>query len=183
MALVDPTTVYAWNLPNDGSDDGAWGAALREIFGQDTTSGTAPNGGLDFVINAISVIANAALSRAGGSMTGEIDVLTERFVSVDLGSTMSGTITMDLDLANLFYGTATGTITFAFSNVPAATDGVFITLEITDGGSQTLNFPSSVEWPGGSPPTFTTSGVDVVTMYTRDGGTIWRAALAMADSS
>ncbi len=182
MTVNDPTTNYGFDIPNDGSDDGAWGAALREIFGQDDTSATAPNSGIDEILGDISTVADAALPVAGGSMTGEIDVLTERFVANDLGSTMSGTVTMDLDVANMFYGIATGTVTFAFSNVPASPDAVFITMEINR-GSQTINWPASVNWPNGTTPTLTANAVDVVTMYTRDGGTTWRAARAMEDSS
>lgn len=89
---------------------------------------------------------------------------------------------MDLDVANFFYGTVTGTTTFAFSNVPSSI-AVFVILEITNGGSQTVNWPASVAWPGGSAPTLTTSGVDVISLYTRDGGTTWRAAFINEDSS
>lgn len=180
MAVSDPTTNFGWLLPNDGGDDGAWGAQLREIHGA-AIGDAIP--GIDAILFRAETTADAALARAGGSMSGEIDVLTERFVTVDLGSTMSGTITMDLDASNSFHGTVTGSVTFAFSNVPASPDWVYLTLEITNGGSQSVSFPSSVDWPGGTPPTLTVSGVDVITMYTRDGGTTWRAALAMANSS
>jgi hypothetical protein len=175
MAVQDPSTNYSWNLPNDLADDGAWGAMLRTIIGDDST-------GIDAIIKGVSDVANAALPRSGGSMTGEIDVLTERFFGGNLGN-MTGTVTMDLDAADCFFGTATGTITFAFSNVPASGDFVFVTLEITNGGSQTINWPASVTWPGGSPPDLTTSGVDTITLYTRNGGTTWRAAVAMLDLS
>jgi hypothetical protein len=60
---------------------------------------------------------------------------------------------------------------------------VFIVLELTDGGSETLTWPASVEWPGGTQPTLTVGGVDLLTFYTRDGGTTWRGALAMRDLS
>ncbi len=173
MATQDPTVNYSWNLPTVGGDAGAWGAALNVIFGDDST-------GIDAIVKAVSVIADAALSRAGGTMTGEILTLTQAFTAGSLGS-MSGTVTMDLDAANAFFGTATGTLTFAFSNVP--TGFVFLILEITNGGSQTMTFPSSVKWPGGTVPTFTVAGVDVVNMYTRDGGTTWRAVLGQANSS
>ena len=182
MAVSDPTANYGFNIPNDLSDDGAWGAILREILGEAATSTYAPNGGIDKLLKAVSDVADAALSKAGGSMTGEIDVLTARYFGGNLGN-MTGTVTMDLDAANAFWGTATGTITFAFSNVPPAGDAVFWTLEIINGGSQTLNFPAAVNWPGGSPPAFTSAGTDIITFYTRDGGTTVHAAAAMLDLS
>ena len=176
MAVQDPTVNNSWNLPDVGGDTGSWGGLLRTIIGDDST-------GIDAVMEAISVVANAALSRAGGSMTGEIDILTERYVDNNFGGSTSGTLTMDLDAANFFYVSVTGTVTFAFSNVPGSGDAVFLMLEITNGGAQTITWDSSIKWPGSTEPTLTTSGVDLVTMYTRDGGTTWRAALAQSDSS
>ncbi|MGE0278344.1 MAG: hypothetical protein AB7R40_23355 [Nitrospiraceae bacterium] len=163
MAITDPTPNYSWDLPTDQGDDGTWGAMLREILGNTTT-------GIDAVLFAVSTVANAALARAGGTMTGALKLLTEHFTTSDLGS-MTGAVAMNLAAADVFYGTATGTITFSFSNVPASGNGVFWTLEITNGGSQTINWPASVSWPGGSPPDLTSSGVDLITFYTRDGGT------------
>jgi len=174
MATQDPTVNYNWDLPTVAGSSGAWGTALNVIFGDDAT-------GIDAVVKAISDVADAALPASGGTMTGELVTLTQTFTLGDLSATMTGTVTMDLDAANFFFGTATGTITFAFSNVPSG--GVFVLLEITNGGSQTINWPASVQWPGGSAPTLTTSGVDVISLYTRDGGTTWRATLAQENSA
>lgn len=177
MAVQDPTTNYTWELPNNGGDSGAWGNQLRTLIGDDAT-------GIDAVVKAVSVVADAALPKAGGSMTGEIDVLTERFLAVNLGN-LTGTITMDLDVGNCFYGTVTGNTTFAFSNVPSTGDFVFVTIEITNGGASATDpaWPAAVNWPGGSPPALTVTGVDVITMYTRDGGTTWNAAVGMLNLS
>jgi hypothetical protein len=46
-------------------------------------------------------------------------------------------------------------------------------LILTNGGSQTVNFPSSVDWEGGTAPTLTASGVDILVFLTVDAGTIW----------
>jgi hypothetical protein len=146
---------------------------LRTILGDNVT-------GIDAVLSAVSALASAAMPRAGGVFTGEIDIFTARYELVALGD-LDGTEDMDLDAGNFFYGTVTDDVTFTFSNVPA--DGVFIVLELTDGGSETLTWPASVEWPGGTQPTLTASGVDLLTFYTRDGGTTWRGALAMRDLS
>lgn len=175
MAVNDPTTNYGYDLPNTGGDSGVWGTRLREILGDSVT-------GLDAIVFAISTVANAALAKAGGSMTGEIDVLTERFLGVNKGN-MTGVVSLDLDAGNVFWGTVTGTVTLSFANVPTSGDAVFWTLEITNGGSQTINWPAAVSWPGGSPPTLTTSGIDIVTFYTRDGGTNVYAAVSMLNLS
>jgi hypothetical protein len=174
MATQDPTTNYSWDLPTVGGSSGAWGTALNTIFGDDVT-------GIDKVVYDISVIANAALPKAGGVMTGEIDTLTQIYTSSDLGN-MSGTSTLDFNAANAFYGTVTGAVSIAFSNVPSSGKFVFGLLEITNGGSN-VSWPGYVKWPGGSTPILTTSGVDLITLYTRDGGTTWRATLAQENSA
>jgi len=45
-----------------------------------------------------------------------------------------------------------------------------------------VNWPGSVDWPAATAPTLTTSGIDILTFMTVDGGTIWygfAAGLAM----
>lgn len=175
MTVQDPTTNYAWALPDSGGDAGNWGTLLNTIIGDDVT-------GIDAVVFAIRETADAALPVDGsGAMTGVLTTLTQTFTLSNMGN-LSGTETMDLAVANFFYGTVTGATTFAFSNVPSGV-AVFVVLEITNGGSQTVNWPASIDWPGGTAPSLTTSGVDVISLYTRDGGTTWRAVQAHEDSS
>ena len=85
-----------------------------------------------------------------------------------------GTVDLDLDLGTYFYtGALTGTTTFTFSNPPASGRVASFTLEITDGGAQTVNWPASVDWSPGAVPTLTPSGVDIISFISRDGGTTW----------
>ena len=172
MATVDPTTNYAWDLPTVGGSSGAWGTILNTIFGDDTD-------GIDAIVFAISTVADAALPASGGTMTGELVTLTQTFTIADLSS-MTGTQALDLDAANFFHGTVTGSVTISFSNVPAG--AVFVIFEITNGGSS-VSWPGAVKWPGGSAPALTASGTDVISLYTRDGGTTWRGTLSQEDSS
>ena len=101
-----------------------------------------------------------------------------------IGDTGGGTDDIDLTAGNVVSATvSTGTQTFTFSNPPASANAGSFTLILTNGGSQTVNWPGSVDWAGGSAPTLTTSGVDVLVFTTIDGGTIWYgfpAGLAMA---
>ena len=55
-------------------------------------------------------------------------------------------------------------------------------LELTNGGGYTLTWPTAVKWPGGNVPAVTTSGTDVFTFITDDGGVIWRGVQTMQDS-
>ena len=99
-----------------------------------------------------------------------------------IGATGGGT--QDIDLANGNVVTATvdtSANTFTFSNPPASGKCGSFTLILTNGASQTVNWPAAVDWAGGTAPTLTTSGIDVLTFTTVDAGTIWYGFLAGAD--
>lgn len=101
-----------------------------------------------------------------------------------IGSTGGGTQDIDLTAGNVVSATVdTSANTFTFSNPSATGRSCSFTLILTNGGSQTVNWPSSVDWAGGTAPTLTTAGIDVITFTTIDAGTIWygfAAGLAMA---
>jgi hypothetical protein len=99
-----------------------------------------------------------------------------------IGATGGGT--QDINLANGNVVTATvdtSANTFTFSNPPASGKCGSFTLILTNGGSQTVNWPAAVDWAGGTAPTLTTSGIDVLTFTTVDAGTTWYGFLAGAD--
>ena len=179
MAAPTTSANFSWLLPTEEASSGTWDTFLNDVI-----SGTVANGdpfeGIDSVVGTIKTTADNALSRTlGGSMAGEIDILTERYVAVDSADT--GTVTLDLDAANFFHIAPSGSVTIAFDNVPASPDAVFIQIEFTNGVSQTITWDASIDWPGGPAPTLS-ANVDLITGYTRDGGTIWHLALAMSNS-
>jgi hypothetical protein len=91
-----------------------------------------------------------------------------------IGSTGGGTQDIDLTLGNVVTLTVdTSANTFTFSNPTASDEGCGFTLYITNGGSQVVNWPTSVDWPGGVAPTLTAAGVDKIVFETVDGGTTW----------
>lgn len=101
-----------------------------------------------------------------------------------IGAIGGGTQDIDLELGNVVTATVdTSETTFTFSNPPATGAAGSFTLLLTNGGSQTVNWPASVDWAGGSAPTLTASGVDVLVFVTVDGGTIYHGMLASSDSS
>lgn len=98
----------------------------------------------------------------------------------------SGTKALDLSTATYFYPTSAmtaTTYTFEFNN-PAANGRVTsFTLELNDAATATtINWPAGIDWPGGSIPTWTT-GIDIVSFVTRDGGTTWYGFLGGQDFS
>lgn len=101
-----------------------------------------------------------------------------------IGSTGGGTQDIDLTLGNSVSATVdTSANTFTFSNPTASDELCGFTLMLTNGGSQTVNWPASVNWAGASAPTLTTSGVDCLVFWTIDGGTIWNGAVVGLDMS
>ena len=94
----------------------------------------------------------------------------------------SGSRTIDLSLGNFVSSTITGATTWTFTNPIASPAAIGFVLELTNGGSATQTWPASVKWPGGTAPTLTVSGIDVLTFFTDDGGTNWRGVVSMLDS-
>ena len=91
-----------------------------------------------------------------------------------IGGTGGGTQDIDLTAGNVVTATVdTSTNTFTFSNPSASGRSCSFTLILTNGGSQTVNWPSSVDWKDGTAPTLTSSGVDILSFTTVDAGTIW----------
>lgn len=130
------------------------------------------------------------LPLAGGTMSGELnfaDQLATRPYLKDyaevvnaIGSIGGGTQDIDLESGNIVTGTVdTSTTTFTFSNPPASGRAGSFTLILTNGGSQTVNWPASVDWSGGSAPSLTSSGVDILEFFTVDGGTTWYGLSAL----
>jgi len=101
-----------------------------------------------------------------------------------IGAIGGGTQDIDLESGNVVTGTVdTSTTTFTFSNPPTTGTAGSFTLILTNGGSQTVNWPGAVDWAGGTAPTLTTSGVDVITFTTIDAGTTYYGFAAGLDMS
>ena len=129
-------------------------------------------------VAADGVTADAALPKAGGTMSGLVnmaDQIVQRPVLKDYGETKVAMAAhaVDLELGNVFTYTLSGGQTLTFTNPPATGTAGSFTLILTNGGSATLTWPSSIDWPAATAPTLTASGVDILFFTTCDGGTIW----------
>ena len=128
-----------------------------------------------------TVEASKVVTTDGSSVTNFVDKVIQRPVVKDYGETVNaigaiggGTQDIDLESGNVVTGTVdTSTTTFTFSNPPTTGTAGSFTLILTNGGSQTVNWPGAVDWAGGTAPTLTTAGIDVITFTTIDAGTIW----------
>jgi hypothetical protein len=98
-----------------------------------------------------------------------------------IGATGGGTQDFDIALGNVHTATVdTSANTFTFSNPSATGKSCSFTLILTNGASQTVAWPASVDWAGGTAPTLTAAGIDILTFMTIDAGTIWYGFLAGA---
>ena len=122
--------------------------------------------------------AGTNLSKSGGTMSGLVnmaDQIVQRPVLKDYAETKvaMSAHAVDLELGNVFTYTLSGGQTLTFTNPAASGTACSFSLIITNGGSATLTYPSSVDWAAATAPTLTTSGIDILTFTTIDGGTIW----------
>ena len=156
-----------------------------------TTAGLiTANGG----ISTTTVSASAAITANGGITLGaaisgadqtvsRVNLKDYGEVTNAIGSVGGGTQDIDVALGNNVTATVdTGSTTFTFSNPTASDELCGFTLFLTNGGSQTVNWPATVDFPGGTAPTLTASGVDILVFVTTDGGTIWHGMASSVDS-
>ena len=88
---------------------------------------------------------------------------------------------IDLSLGNYFTRTISGATTLTVSNVATSGDVAAFILVLTDGGSATVTYFSGVTFAGGTAPTLTASGVDILGFFTINGGTTWRGLVLALD--
>ena len=98
-------------------------------------------------------------------------------------TTNAGATTIDITAGNSVTDTIGIATTYTFSNPTASDEMCAFTLTLTNGAAYVVTWPSSVDWPSATAPTLTASGVDVLTFFTVDGGTIWHGMIASTNSS
>ena len=136
---------------------------------------------------AITIDSSADMTLGGGIACADEVIGRPRFTDYAetvnaLGDVAGGTDAIDITSGNVVTATvSTGTQTFTFTNPSATGKACSFTLILTNGGSQTVNWPASVDWAGGSAPSLTSSGVDILTFTTVDEGTIWYGFAAGTD--
>lgn len=166
------TDIFGWPTPTVNGSTGTWGSELNDLF----------DDYIEETVNGIKTTADAAMPASGGAFTGEIEVTTERMTTLNKGS-VSGTVNIDFEDATYQILTRTGNTTITTSNWPGDGRVGFMVLEVINGGSGTWNWPGAVVWDGGSAPSMRSSGVDVIVLFSRNGGTTIRGAHSYSSSS
>ena len=157
--------------------DGYTGTTTELNYNDVTTLGT--------VQTSKTVTANAS------GIVNHADLVVQRPTMKDyaetvnaIGDTGGGTDSIDISAGNVASATvSTATQTFAFTNPSPTGSSCSFTLLLTNGGSQTMVWPTAVDWAGGSAPDLTASGLDVLVFTSVDEGTTWYGFLAGADLS
>ena len=168
--------------------DGVTSTAAELNILDGVTATTAELNYTDGVTSAIQTQLDAKETTSAITRTASIDMadnVLQRPELKDYSETKvaMGANDVDLSAGNVFTKTISGATTLTFSNPPASGKAGAFTLILTNGGSATVTWPTSVDWAAGTPPTLTAAGVDVLTFTTIDAGTIWygiASGLAMA---
>lgn len=140
------------------NDNGAFGADANLVY--DNTSQT---------LTVTGTVATDT-SLAGNSFTQFTSIAT---TYVEVAEVVTAN-QIDITKGNFFAVGVTGPITLDVINSvigPGSFVASFV-LEITDGGTNVTWWPN-IAWAGGTPPTLTTIGTDVLAFYSV-GGTNWR---------
>ena len=145
-------------------------------------------------ITATVTVANAALPKAGGTMSGAVNFADQEllrpilrdYVEPRTNLAPAASVTCDMTNGNVFAITPDQNTTFVFASPGPANNSTAFTLVWTqDSSDRTITWPASVDWAGGSAPAVTSgSGKrDVYTFFSLDQGTIWYGFQAGADMS
>lgn len=94
----------------------------------------------------------------------------------NLGGDSTEAYVIDLELGNVVIASidsTASTVIFSFINPPVSGTAGSFTLILTNGGTPTVTWPTSVKWENEDAPILTIDGVDILEFLTVDEGTIW----------
>lgn len=187
-------TITAVAAPGGGLAVEASGIGVHFYGGSDFPSGLEIKGGGNLGVkngDGISISRDGVSVKTGDGLTfngGGALVVDDTVLRTNKEQTITATKTfnigyfgktvavnaMDIKPVDgaVFTKTVTANTTFTISGTPSNVAACF-TLVLTNGGSHTVTWPSSVKWTEGMPPELIAAGIDVITFITPNGGTTW----------
>lgn len=102
--------------------------------------------------------------------------IQEKVVALGAGNNI------DISQGTLFTKTITGNTTLSVTASEGSNTLVSFVMEITNGGSATITWWNNIRWKGGIAPSLTSSGMDVLGFYSKDGGTNWVGIMLSKDT-
>jgi hypothetical protein len=120
------------------------------------------------------------LSITGGIESTYAGATAFRETYSDLGT--GGSTSIDLSTANNFRRQFNAAATITFTSAPSGRAFGF-TITTVNAGAYVIDWPVIVNWVGGSQPLLSSSGTDVLTFFTFDGGTSYYGFLVGKDMS
>ena len=160
----DGAQLYLGGIGFDNS--GYWNSAPG--IGAVLDSGVSTSGALAFYTYA--GVSNSRSERMRIDSSGNVVLKTGSLQEVRTALPAND---INLSTGNFFTKTISGATTLTVSNVPTTGTAASFILDLTNGGSGTVTWWSGMKWAGGTAPTLTASGRDVLGFFTHDGGTTW----------
>jgi hypothetical protein len=112
----------------------------------------------------VTIPAGAAISgyatTASPTITGRTQSDAYSYTVVPLTVT-SGATTINMSAGSEFTVTITGNTTISFSNPPTGNQSQVVYVQMTNGGTGTITWPTGTLFAAGTPPTYTVSGLDL----------------------
>lgn len=166
------TTNFGWTTPTEDGSPGTWDTILNTAFQA-----------IDTNLQTVKTTADAALPKAGGTMTGNLGGLTADWTVVNKGN-MTGAVELDLATSDYFYGVRTGLVTLTFANWPASGRVEYVVFEVDNNNVAGMTFPAAVLWDTlVTAPNIHPTDTQVFLFWSRDAGTTIRGKLLYQRSS
>lgn len=188
FTLEDNQTVTSTNVFGNASGQTFLASTTTAQDGLTVVGRAGGTGSFRVTLSPGTLTANRAVSFGDFAGTVVIDTAAQTLTNKTLTSPTinGGTITgaretrvvlasgaIDLATGDYFTRTISGAQTFSLSNVPTSGLAQAFILDLTNGGSATITWWANLRWPGGTAPTLTAAGRDVLAFYTHDGGANW----------
>ena len=168
LAANDVIGKIAFQAPDEGTGtDAILVSAAIQARAEGNHSSSSNATSIDFMTGASEAAATKMTLGSDGTLNLNDNTL-QRANLKDYGEITSalgsagGSRTVDLENGNNFTATVSAsTVTWTFSNPTASDELCGFTLFLTNGGSQTVNWPAAVDWAGGTAPTLTLSLIHI----------------------